>query len=104
MKFICTQDNLSQGLARVVPVAGRNQQLPILQHALLELKDGVLHATCTDLEVGIHAIIPGKVDIEGSCTVLARKFLEFIQQLPKTNPLTIELQNTTLVVETTGYK
>lgn len=104
MKFICTQDNLSQGLARVVPVAGRNQQLPILQHALLELKDGVLHATCTDLEVGIHAIIPGKVEIEGSCTVVARKFLEFIQQLPKTNPLTIELQGTTLIVETTGYK
>lgn len=104
MKFICTPGNLAQGLARVVPLAGRNTQLPILQHVFLDLREGVLHAVCTDLEVGIHTVVPGKVESEGSCTVQARKFLEYIQQLPKTNPVTLELKDGNLLVETTGFK
>ena len=49
MQFICTQDNLLKGVSAVAALAGRNIQLPVLQNILLEIKDGVLNLTCTDL-------------------------------------------------------
>ena len=104
MKFICTKENLINGLSKVVPIAGRNVQLPILQNTLLKLQDGVLHLTCTDLELGIHTTVPGKVDSDGSCTVIARRFMDYTQQLPSDNPITIELKNNNLKIKTSGFQ
>ncbi len=104
MRFICTQSNLLQGLSKVVAVAGRNKQLPILEHVLLTLREGALYATCTDLEIGIETIIPGKAESEGSCTVVARKITEYVQQLPTTNPLTLEVKNNSLYLKTEGFQ
>ncbi|MEX2055230.1 MAG: DNA polymerase III subunit beta, partial [Candidatus Andersenbacteria bacterium] len=103
MKFICTQENLTSGLSKVVPLAGRNTQLPILQNILLELRDGVLHLTCTDLEIGVHTAVPGKIESDGGCTVVARKFMEYIQQLPTSHPLQLELKDGSLHVDTQGF-
>lgn len=104
MKFICTKENLLVGLSRATPLAGRNTQLPILQNILLHLKDGVLHLTCTDLEMGIHTIVPGKVEEEGSCTVVARKFMEYIQHVPAVAPIEITRKKNSLYVKTTGFE
>lgn len=103
MKFVCTQENLVAGLSKAAPLAGRNTQLPILQNILLQLKEGVLHITATDLEIGIHTVVPGKVEVEGSCTVVAKKFVEYIQQLPSEDPLRLSLTDTHLHVATTGF-
>ncbi|MCH8748635.1 DNA polymerase III subunit beta [Patescibacteria group bacterium] len=103
MKFVCTQGNLLTGLSKVTPVAGRNTQLPVLNNVLLQLKGGLLHATCTDLEIGVHVSIPGKVDKEDSCTVAARKLTDYVQQLPTSNPVTMELKKSGLVVSTKGF-
>lgn len=103
MRFICTQDNLLTGLTRVTPLAGRNPQLPILQHLLMEVRDGVLYMTGTDLEVGARVVVAGKAEDEGSCTVLARQLLGYIQQLPADNPLTVEVVKKRLVVTTRGF-
>ncbi len=104
MKFICTQDNLVKGLSKVTPIAGRNRQLPVLDNVLLRLQDGVLNLTSTDLEVGVYTIVPGKVEEEGTVAVPARKFLEFVQQLPSSEPLRLESQEKMLRVVTKGYK
>ena len=104
MKFICTQANIAKGLAQVVPVAGRNVQLPILSHVLCEAKEGVLHLTATDLENGIHTTVAGKVEREGSTTIPARKVFEYIQQVPGSHPLTLERTDTRLTITTEGFK
>ena len=44
MEFTCTQENLLEGLSQVVPVAGRNAQLPILQNILLQVREGVVES------------------------------------------------------------
>lgn len=103
MRFVCTQDNLLAGLARVSPLAGRNPQLPILQHLLIEVRDGVLYMTGTDLEVGARVVVAGKAEEEGSCTVPARQFYGYIQQLPSDHPLTVEVVKKRLVVTTRGF-
>jgi len=104
MKFICTQENLVKGLSRVTPVAGRNRQLPVLEHVLLRLQDGVLHLTCTDLELGVHTVVLGKVEGEGGCTVVARTLVEYVQQLPPAQPVTLELKGGSLHVTTKGFR
>lgn len=104
MKFTCTQENLLRALGQVAPITGRNTQLPVLQHVLIEAREGTLHLTVTDLEVGIHTMIGGKIDQPGNCTVPARKLLDYIQQLPATHPLKLEKKNNQLFVTTPGFR
>ena len=85
-------------------LAGRNIQLPVLQNVLLEVKEGVLHLTCTDLEVGAHVVVAGKMEEAGGCTVTARQLLEFIQQLPVSNPIKIKKEKNNLIITTKGFQ
>jgi DNA polymerase-3 subunit beta len=103
MKFICTQENLIKGLGRVGPIAGRNAQLPVLEHVLISLANGVMHLTATDLEIGVKATVVGKVEKEGACTTLARPLLDYVQQLPTQNPLTLAYADGSLRITTKGF-
>lgn len=104
MKFICTPENLARGLSQVAPLAGRNAQLPVLRHVLCQTKDGVLHLTCTDLEIGIHTTVLGKVEAEGNFTVPARTLFEYVQQLPTTHPVVLDRQESILSITTEGFR
>lgn len=104
MEFTCTQENIARGLSQVVPVTGRNRQLPILANILLEVREGVLHLTGTDLEIGIHAIVGGKSGKSGSCILPARQFLEYIQQLPGDHPIKLKYQGKSVHVTTPGFQ
>lgn len=103
MRFVGTQENLLEGLTRISPLAGRNPQLPVLQHLLIEVRDGVMYLTGTDLEVGARVMVRGAAEVDGSCTVLARQLYSYIQQLPADNPVTIELKKKDLVMATKGF-
>ncbi len=104
MKFTCTQGNLLNGLSQVVPVSGRNSQLPILQHVLIEAEGNSLRMTATDLEVGVKVVIGGKIEGEGSFTVPARSFLDYVSQLPSTHPIILEHKKGGLFVKTEGFQ
>ena len=88
----------------MVPIAGRNAQLPVLQHVLLQARGSTLHLTTTDLEVGIQVVVGGKVEGDSIMTVPARGFLDYIAQLPSANPITIERKKTGLFVSTQGFQ
>ena len=104
MTFTCTKENLSRGLTNVAQIAGRNKQLPALEHVHLHLANGVLKLTTTDLEVGARATVPGKVEQEGSCVTPARPLMEYVQQLPATQPITLSLGKKGLAVSTAGFE
>lgn len=104
MEFTCTQENIVHGLSQVVPVTGRNRQLPILANILLEVREGVLHLTGTDLEIGIHAIVGGKAGKRGSCALPARQLLEYIQQLPNNHPIELQSNGKNVHVTTPGFQ
>jgi len=104
MLFISTQDNLAQGLGEVTPLAGRNIQLESLGQVLCRIKDGGLELVCTDLEAGVRTRVSGKVESEGSCTVTARTLFDYVQQLPKTNPIKFELKEKVVEVSTEGFQ
>jgi DNA polymerase III subunit beta len=93
-----------RGVSQTAPIAGRNSQLPILQNILLQVQHNTLSLVTTDLEIGVKSIVGGKMDEEGSCVIPAKRFLEYIQQLPKTNPITLEKKEGRVFVSTKGFK
>lgn len=111
MKFICTQENLKKGLGLVSHLAGRNQNLPILNNVLMEVKDGSLILSTTNLEIGIKSKIRGKVEKEGSLTVPAKLFYDYIQSIrgekieieAKGNNLEIKTENSHTVLKGLDY-
>lgn len=103
MKFTCTQENLLRGISQTAPIAGRNSQLPILAHVLLQTQQNTLILTSTDLEIGVRTVVGGKMTTEGSCAISAKKLFEYIQQLPKVNPITIEKVGGVVTISTKGF-
>lgn len=83
MKIKCTQENLHMGLSIVGQLATKSSSLPILNNVLLHAEKNSISITTTNLEIGIKTIIRGKVEREGSFTVNARVFSEYISLLPK---------------------
>lgn len=82
MKVTCLQENLARGLQIAGRAVSTRGSLPILGNVLLRTESGRLKLTATNLEVGINVWVPGKVDDEGSITVPAKLFTDFVNSLP----------------------
>jgi len=97
MKFICKQDNLKKGLSQVAHLAGKNQNLPILNNVLVEIKGGGMVLSTTNLEIGIKSVVRGKVEEEGLLAVPARLFNDYIQNI-KTDKIEISASKNNLEI------
>lgn len=98
-EFTTTQEHLIHALRALAGVAGRNPALPILSHVLLKREQNQLRLSSTDLEVGITAWLPGKLQGDGAITVPLRPFAEYVQNLPG-GPLTLSLRSGALRIST----
>ena len=93
MRITCQQDHLSRGLAIVSRSVGGRTTLPVLNNVLLASDGERLRLAATNLEIGITAWVPGKVESEGQLTVPARLLADFVNSLPGGN--TVELDGNT---------
>ena len=81
-------------LQAVSGVVERRHTLPILSNVLVELRDGVLALTATDLE--IQVCCRAETDIGGTreaTTVSARKLQDILRALPEGSTLSVDLQD-----------
>jgi DNA polymerase-3 subunit beta len=81
MIFECLQEYLSKGLiivSRAVPVKG---SLPVLSNVLITAESGRVRLTATNLENVITYTFGAEIKQEGSLTVPAKMFQEFITNL-----------------------
>ena len=78
MKLSLTQENLSRALGPVGRVVAARSSLPVLSNVLLATDGNRLRLSATNLEIGINYWIGSKVDEQGSITVPARLFFEYI--------------------------
>jgi DNA polymerase-3 subunit beta len=85
MKVTCLQENLSRGLGIVGRAVASRTTLPITNNVLLATEGGRLKLVATNLEVAIVHWIGAKVEEEGSITIPARVFSEFVNSLPNDN-------------------
>jgi DNA polymerase-3 subunit beta len=82
MKLSCLQENLSKGLATVGRAVATRSTLPITQNILVASEQSRLKLAATNLEMAITCWIGAKVEQEGTITVPARLFIDFVNSLP----------------------
>ncbi|MDP8905325.1 MAG: DNA polymerase III subunit beta [Chloroflexota bacterium] len=82
MKLSLMQENLARGLQVVSRAVSSRTTLPVLSNVLLRTEDAGLKLTATNLEIGISAWVPGRIDAEGTLTVPARLFADLVAGLP----------------------
>jgi DNA polymerase-3 subunit beta len=100
MKLSCLQENLKRGLATVSHAVAGKSPLPVLSNILLATREGQLHLSATNLEIGIKTRIGAMIEEEGMVTVPARLFSDVIGGLPNDKvTLTLDARTQTVKVE-----
>lgn len=90
MKFTVSREDFLKPLQLVVGVVERRQTLPILSNVLIQLADGRLSLTGTDLEVEIVGRLSLDTPAEnGEITVPARKLMDICRSLPDGADITL---------------
>lgn len=82
MKIICNAKELSSLAQNVQRAAASKSSIPAIEGILLKAKNGKLHLTGYDLELGIQTSIDARVEQEGSIILVARYFCDILRKLP----------------------
>ncbi|UHQ23405.1 DNA polymerase III subunit beta [Lysobacter sp. 5GHs7-4] len=89
MRFSLQREVFLKPLAQVVNVVERRQTLPVLANLLVQVKDGQLSLTGTDLEVEMVSRILVDDAKDGETTIPARKLFEIVRALPDGSKVTV---------------
>src|SRR5882762_6951905 len=81
MQIVCSKAELLKGIQTVQAAVSTKSTLPVLSNILLETKTNQLKLASTDLQVGIRCLINAEVVKEGSLTIPAKTFSDFIRTL-----------------------
>ena len=101
MKFTISSSALLSLLATTGKVISNKSSLPILEYFLMDLKDGVLTVTTSDLETTlIGSISVENVEQEGTIAAPAKLMLDSLKEFAEM-PLTIEVNDTTWEIKIT---
>lgn len=98
MKFVCTKENIERSLALVTPIAGKQGNLPILQHVHIMANESGVDLVTTNLEVAMTVSLRAKVEEQGSFTVPAKTLSDFIRLLPE-EQITFSVEGNELVIK-----
>jgi len=83
MEFSAKKSDLLKEIDLAQGVVEKKATIPILSNFLLEAKDGRVHLSATDLELGLLTSCAAKVKKEGSGTVPARRLVDIVRSLPE---------------------
>ena len=89
MRFSLQREAFLKPLAQVVNVVERRQTLPVLANFLVQVKDGQLSLTGTDLEVEMVSRISVDNANDGETTIPARKLFDIVRALPDGSVITV---------------
>src|SRR3546814_12025988 len=81
MRFSLQREVFLKPLGQVVNVVERRQTLPVLANLLVQVKDGQLSLTGTDLEVEMIARSAVDAAQDGETTIPARKLFDLVPDL-----------------------
>jgi len=101
MQFIVSSSQLLKNLSQISGVVASNPVIPILENFLIDITDGTLTATASDLQT--TAKISMEVDSKdpGTVAVPAKIFLETLRNLPE-QPITVAIDEDTYSIEITS--
>jgi DNA polymerase-3 subunit beta len=105
VKLSLMQENLARGLSTVSRAVSSRATLPVLANVLLKTQDGGLRLTATNLEIGMSAWVPGKIDTDGTMTVPARLLNDVVGGLPGGERVDLEMESeNTLLIRSGRYQ
>jgi DNA polymerase-3 subunit beta len=90
MRFSLSREALLKPLQQVVNVVERRQTLPVLANLLVQVENGTLSLTGTDLEVEMVSRSPVDDAQGGETTIPARKLFEIVRALPDGAKITVQ--------------
>lgn len=99
MKLMAEREKLLAPLQAVIGVVERRQTMPVLANVLLNVRDGRLSITATDLEVELVASTEVGVVDAGDVTVPGRKLLDILRALPEKTSISLLQEGEKLVVK-----
>lgn len=99
MKLICTQENFRKAIFEVERIVSKQNTLPILNNILFEAEKGALRLEATNLEIGIVAKIPAKVEKEGRITIPAKLISSFTNNMPHKGNVVLEVNDKNLKIK-----
>ncbi|MBR2962327.1 MAG: DNA polymerase III subunit beta [Alistipes sp.] len=103
MKFTLSSSALLSRLSGAGKVISNKSTLPILEHFLFELKDGVLKVTASDLEIWVVTeIAVDNIEREGRVAAPAKLLLEVLKECAEM-PLTIDVNEQTWEIKMTWH-
>lgn len=104
MKISLTQENLARAIGLVSKVVATRGSLPVLSNILISTEGKRLKLAATNLEMGITYWVGCSVEAEGSVTVPARLFADFISSLPGNSTLELTATGAVLGITTEHHK
>jgi DNA polymerase III, beta subunit len=102
MYFSCTKAQLLDSINTVQRAASFKLSLEVLKGIKIEVKDGIVTFSATDLEIGIQTK-QSLIDTEnGVCVVPAKLFADIAKKLPSTSTITCTTQKNVLQIAYKG--
>jgi DNA polymerase III subunit beta len=98
MRFSLQREALLKPLQQVVGVVERRQTLPVLANLLVNVSDGRVSFTGTDLEVEMVAAAAADTAETGEITIPARKLFDICRALPDGVKIDVKLSGDRVVV------
>ncbi|MFI4889491.1 MAG: DNA polymerase III subunit beta [Steroidobacterales bacterium] len=99
MKLMAEREKLLGPLQAVIGVVERRQTMPVLANVLLNVRDGRMSVTATDLEVELVAATDVTVQSAGDVTVPGRKLLDILRALTEKTSVSLLLEGEKLIVK-----
>ena len=99
MRFSLQREVLLKPLAQVVNVVERRQTLPVLANLLVQVQDGRLSLTGTDLEVEMVARVAVEDAQDGETTIPARKLFDIVRALPDGSKVVVSQSGDKITVQ-----
>lgn len=82
MKLTTLQRNLNDALALACRAVSSRTMLPVLHNVLLEAEGNTLTISGTDLDRGVRVPCAARVEVDGACTVPAKRLSDLVATLP----------------------
>jgi DNA polymerase-3 subunit beta len=82
MKLKADRATLIKALAHIQSVAEKRNTIPILANVLIEVADGRVSLTATDMEIAIVEAMPAATSRDGKTTAPAATLYEIVRKLP----------------------
>ncbi len=91
MKLKADRAALLRALAHIQSVAEKRNTIPILANVMIEVRDGAMRLTATDMEIAVEEEVEATTSREGRTTAPAATLYEIVRRLP--DAATVELDH-----------